>query len=72
VEGKMLEAERVQAEEFGTLRNCIFSGYHLAPIGMQIADMGEAIEHLRAKHVGFIRRPGRLGETGIWALLVLF
>jgi hypothetical protein len=24
--------------------------------------MGKAIEHLRAKHVSFIRRPGRLGE----------
>ncbi|CVL09239.1 uncharacterized protein FMAN_14324 [Fusarium mangiferae] len=30
--------------------------------GKEIADVGQAIEHLRAKHVGFIRRPGRLGQ----------
>lgn len=29
----------------------------------EIADMGEAIEHLRPKHVSFIRRPGCLGEA---------
>lgn len=28
----------------------------------EIADVGEAIKHLRAKHVGFIGRPGRLEE----------
>lgn len=28
----------------------------------ELFNMGEAIEHLRAKHVSFIRRPGCLGE----------
>merc|ERR1711934_277485 len=31
--------------------------------GKEIDEMGEAIEHLRVKHVSFIRRPGRLGKT---------
>lgn len=31
--------------------------------GKEIIDTGEAIEHLRAKHVTFIGRPGRLGQT---------
>jgi hypothetical protein len=28
----------------------------------EITDMMQAIEHLRAKHVDFIKRPGRLGQ----------
>jgi hypothetical protein len=29
---------------------------------IEISDLGQAIEHIRAKHVSFIRRPGRLGQ----------
>lgn len=31
--------------------------------GKDFASMGQAIDHIRAKHASFIRRPGRLGET---------
>ncbi|UZP38737.1 hypothetical protein NXS19_006553 [Fusarium pseudograminearum] len=42
-----------------SLRPVLTCGEH----GREIIDKGEAIEHLRAMHVTFIRRAGSLGQT---------